>query len=156
MNSASSDLNLSSLQLSSPDQHHIAHFWGQFLFTDKYQRSLDFVRYWGALSAVSFIGLNASFGLQVIKDVSTITEINFITMILTVCSTYFAIKSYGIEGGLVSLLFGEALLAAALWWCFGNRVVQERKQRAGESDKDFDFSDGLLREKSVPLVEGEP
>jgi O-antigen/teichoic acid export membrane protein len=102
-------------------------FLGSFLFTKKYEKSLNFIALWGVIFAMGNLALNASFGLQVAKEFHIITKVNIITMIITVCLAYFLIKHHEIEGGLVSLIIGETLLAFALWWFFRAKVFNNQK-----------------------------
>jgi len=39
-------------------------------------------------------------------------------MLVTVGSSYFLIRAYGIAGGLAAMITGETLLAIVLWYCF--------------------------------------
>jgi O-antigen/teichoic acid export membrane protein len=102
-------------------------FLGSFLFTKKYEKSLNFIVLWGVIFAMGNFALNASFGLQVAKEFHIMAKVNTITMIITVCLSYFLIKHHEIEGGLVSLIIGQTLLAFALWWFFRAKVFNNQK-----------------------------
>jgi O-antigen/teichoic acid export membrane protein len=43
-------------------------------------------------------------------------------MLVTLGLACFLITSYGIAGGLLALIIGDALLATALWYFFGKKV----------------------------------
>jgi O-antigen/teichoic acid export membrane protein len=88
------------------------------ILSAKYANSFDYIFYWGAIFAMGFITLNASFGLQVLKDFELISKINFVTMLITVLSAYFLIYSDGTIGGLVALLIGQTLSAIILWYYY--------------------------------------
>ncbi|MCU0406527.1 MAG: hypothetical protein MUE64_06055, partial [Ignavibacteriaceae bacterium] len=88
------------------------------LLSDKYANSFDYIFYWGAIFAMGFITLNASFGLQVLKYFELISKINFVTMLITVLLAYFLIHSNGTVGGLVALLIGQAVSAIILWYYY--------------------------------------
>ncbi len=103
-----------------------------FLFTEKYANSLDYVLFWGMIFAIRFISLNASYGLQVTKNFHTISKVNFVTMLVTVGSAYFLIKSHGPKGGLMALILGGALLAVVLWYCFGKTVFFQMRGLAND------------------------
>jgi O-antigen/teichoic acid export membrane protein len=90
-------------------------FLSKILFNRGYQGALDFIVFWGAINIVGFVSLNASIGLQVMKEFSIITKVNSVTMIVTLVSNYMLIHRYGIKGGLASSLLGETLLAIGLW-----------------------------------------
>jgi len=88
------------------------------ILSAKYTNSFDYIFYWGAIFAMGFITLNASFGLQVLKDFELISKINFVTMLITVLSAYFLIYSDGTIGGLVALLIGQTVSAIILWYYY--------------------------------------
>lgn len=92
------------------------------LFTEKYSRSLSYIRLWGAVFALGFVMGNASSGLQVMKNFRIISIVNIPTMIVTVGCAYGLIQVYGIKGGLVALATGQALLAAGLWYHFTKAI----------------------------------
>lgn len=85
------------------------------ILSAKYANSFDYIFYWGAIFAMGFIALNASFGLQVLKSFELISKINFVTMLVTVLLAYFLINSNSIKGGLVALLIGQTISAIILW-----------------------------------------
>ncbi|HEU0045996.1 MAG TPA: polysaccharide biosynthesis C-terminal domain-containing protein [Nitrososphaera sp.] len=95
----------------------------RFLFNKGYESSLDFIVFWGAINIASFAWINASCGLQVMKEFGIIAKINAVTMVVTLAATYVLIGQYGIKGGLASSLLGETLLALALWWCLLRRYL---------------------------------
>ena len=95
----------------------------------KYENSFDYIFYWGAIFAMGFVALNASFGLQVLKDFELISKINFVTMILTVLSAYFLIHSNGTLGGLVALLIGQTVSAIILWYYYTRATFTKNKHR---------------------------
>ena len=98
------------------------------LLSGKYENSLDYVLFWGAIFIIRFITQNASYGLQVTKNFPTISKMNFVTMLVTVGSAYLLIGTHGIEGGLAALIVGGVLLAGALWFSFGKTVLSTRDQ----------------------------
>ena len=85
------------------------------ILSSKYANSFDYIFYWGAIFAMGFIALNASFGLQVLKSFELISKINFVTMLVTVLLAYFLINSNSIKGGLLALLIGQTISAIILW-----------------------------------------
>jgi len=87
----------------------------KIVLSAKYENSFDYIFYWGAVFAMGFITLNASFGLQVLKKFELISKINFFTMIITVLSAYFLIHAQDIKGGLIALLIGQTISAIILW-----------------------------------------
>lgn len=84
----------------------------------KYTNSFDYIFYWGAIFSMGFIALNASFGMQVLKNFELISKINIITMLVTLLLAYFLIYSNGIEGGLIALLIGQTISAIILWYYY--------------------------------------
>jgi O-antigen/teichoic acid export membrane protein len=106
-----------------------------FLLTKKYSDSRDFFLFFGAIFSVRFITLNASYGLQVMKKFEIISKINFLTMLITVGSSYFFIKSHGIDGGLIALILGGTLLAIVLWYFFAKEVFLKIRNRVEASKK---------------------
>ncbi len=109
----------------------------RFLFTEKYENSLDYVLFWGAIVAIRFITQNASYGLQVTKNFHTISKTNFVTMLVTVGSAYFLIGAHGIGGGLAALIVGGMLLAGALWFSFGKIVFSMRDEVIGKAKRNL-------------------
>ena len=97
------------------------------VLTEKYGKAFDVLTLWGAIAAVGVVVSGASFGLQVVKEFQLIAKVNIVTMVVTILSSYWLIKSYGIEGGLVSLLIGNALLGGALWCSFIARVFSGKR-----------------------------
>lgn len=87
----------------------------KIVLSAKYENSFDYIFYWGAIFSMGFIALNASFGLQVLKNFELISKINFVTMLVTVLLAYFLIYSNGIKGGLIALLIGQTISAIILW-----------------------------------------
>lgn len=108
-----------------------------FLLSDKYAESRDYILLWGAIFIVRFITLNASYGLQVTKKFDTIAKANFVTMLIAVPCTYFLIKWYGIEGGLISLIIGGSLLGMALWFFFIKTVISALREQGSARKKDL-------------------
>jgi O-antigen/teichoic acid export membrane protein len=90
----------------------------KIILSAKYENSFNYIFYWGAIFAIGFIALNASFGLQVLKDFELISKINFVTMLITVVLAYFLIHSNGIEGGLIALLIGQTVSSIILWYYY--------------------------------------
>ncbi|MBV6421304.1 MAG: hypothetical protein DAHOPDDO_02579 [Ignavibacteriaceae bacterium] len=90
----------------------------RIVLSSKYANSFNYIFYWGAIFAMGFITLNASFGLQVLKHFELISKINFVTMLVTVLLAYFLIYSNGIEGGLLALLVGQTISAILLWYYY--------------------------------------
>lgn len=88
------------------------------ILSDKYANSFDYILYWGAIFAVGFVALNASFGLQVLKNFELISKINSFTMLVTLLLSYFLIYSNGTKGGLIALLIGQTLSSIALWYYY--------------------------------------
>ena len=87
----------------------------RFMFTDKYENFEEYILYWGVVFIIGFIKANASFGLQALKKFDIIAKLNLVTMILTVICCYIFIQHYGIKGGLVGLIIGNAALCSLLW-----------------------------------------
>jgi len=94
----------------------------RIVLSAKYANSFNYIFYWGAIFAMGFITLNASFGLQVLKNFELISKINFVTMIVTVLLSYFLIYSNGIEGGLIALLVGQIVSAILLWYYYSKET----------------------------------
>ncbi|MFQ5965155.1 MAG: lipopolysaccharide biosynthesis protein [Candidatus Scalinduaceae bacterium] len=92
------------------------------LYTDNYEKAFDYVIFWGVIFAITFIRMNAGFGLQVIKKFNSLAKLTVVTMIITLCSAFFFIISYGIEGALAAILLGEFILAFSLWWVLGAHI----------------------------------
>ena len=90
----------------------------KIILSANYENSFDYVFYWGAVFSMGFISLNASFGLQVLKNFELISKINIVTMLVTVLLAYFLIYSNGIEGGLIALLIGQTISAIILWYYY--------------------------------------
>ncbi|MCZ7609051.1 MAG: lipopolysaccharide biosynthesis protein [Ignavibacterium sp.] len=88
------------------------------ILSTKYENSFDYLFYWGTVFAIGFIALNASFGLQVLKEFELISKINFVTMLVTVISAYLLIHSYDIRGGLIAIIFGNTVSAIVLWYYY--------------------------------------
>ena len=87
----------------------------KIILSNKYANSFDYIFYWGAIFSMGFISLNASFGLQVLKNFEVISKVNSFTMLVTVALAYFLIYSNGIKGGLIALLIGQTISAIILW-----------------------------------------
>ena len=92
------------------------------LLSDKYANSLKYVLAWGVVFAMGFLAVNASYGLQVLMEFHVIARWSFLVMLVTVGSSYFLIRAYGIGGGLAAMIIGETLLAIVLWYCFARSV----------------------------------
>ncbi|HQF42156.1 MAG TPA: hypothetical protein PK073_04510, partial [Ignavibacteriaceae bacterium] len=97
------------------------------LLSTKYANSFDYIFYWGAIFAIGFITLNASFGLQVLKHFELISKINFVTMIITVLLAYFLIHSNGSTGGLVALIIGQTVSAIILWYYYTKETFSKKQ-----------------------------
>jgi len=97
------------------------------LLSTKYANSFDYIFYWGAIFAIGFITLNASFGLQVLKHFELISKINFVTMIITVLLAYFLIHSNGSTGGLVALIIGQTVSAIILWYYYTKETFSKKR-----------------------------
>jgi len=123
----------------------------KFLFNKGYESSLDFIVFWGVINIVSYAGLNASCGLQVLKEFSVIAKVNTATMIVTLASTYVLIRQYGIIGGLTSSLLGETLLALALWWCLLRRYFWRTTLASVDTNPRTFRSTLLYPRKGFPL-----
>jgi O-antigen/teichoic acid export membrane protein len=102
------------------------------LLTERYHNVRDLIVWWGTVLAINCVAMNASVGLQAAKQFKSITGINALTMPVTVGSAYALINSYGVYGSLISLMIGDALLAAGLWTWFARTVLW--KGRAMESE----------------------
>ncbi len=87
----------------------------KIILSNKYANSFDYIFYWGAIFSIGFISLNASLGLQVLKNFKVISIVNSFTMLVTVLLAYFLIYSNGIQGGLIALLIGQTISAIILW-----------------------------------------
>ncbi len=94
----------------------------KYILSEKYANSFQFIQYWGAVFVVGFIGKNASFGLQVMKDFKNVSIINFITMLITVGYGFFLIQSHGIQGALIAVIIGKGISAIFLWIYFTKSV----------------------------------
>lgn len=101
----------------------------QFLLSDKYANSFHFIAAWGTIFAVGFLAVNASYGLQVMMKFDILTKVSFLVMLVTVGSSVFFIRAYGIAGGLAALILGETLLAIVLWFCFGWSVFSKGRNQ---------------------------
>jgi O-antigen/teichoic acid export membrane protein len=97
----------------------------RFLLTEKYQEAFDYILPWSAVFAVTWVRMNAGFGLMVIRRFDAIAKANLWTMIVTIVSAFVFIKMYGIKGALASLLIGEVSLACLLWWILVSHVLHE-------------------------------
>lgn len=97
------------------------------LLSGKYLHSFDYIFFWGSIFAIGFIALNASFGLQILKNFELISKINFVTMLITLILAYFLIYSDGTKGGLIALLIGQAVSAIILWFYY-TRATFSKKQ----------------------------
>jgi O-antigen/teichoic acid export membrane protein len=93
-----------------------------FLLSDKYANSFQYVLAWGVIYAMGFLAVNAIYGLQVMMEFDVITKWSFMVMLVTVGSSYFFIRAYGIAGGLAAMIIGETLMAIVLWYCFARTV----------------------------------
>jgi O-antigen/teichoic acid export membrane protein len=98
-----------------------------YVLSEKYTDSFNYLVLWGVYFAVGFIGLNASFGLQVTKRFDIISKINLFTMLLTVACAYFFIQNHGIRGGLTALIIGQIVLSFALWIYFAREIFFNNK-----------------------------
>ncbi|MGE4093546.1 MAG: lipopolysaccharide biosynthesis protein [Candidatus Binatia bacterium] len=106
-----------------------ADFLKQFLFTKEYESALNFIIFWGMINIASYAALNASCGLQVIREFSIIAKVNFVTMTITLSLNYVLIQTHGITGSLVSSLIGESLFAVVLWWLLRRRYFPQLELR---------------------------
>jgi len=88
------------------------------ILSSDYEKSFDYVFYWGAIFAIGFVSLNANFGLQVLKKFDVIPKINFFAMLSTVFLAYILIHSNGIKGGLIAVFVGQLFSAILLWISF--------------------------------------
>ena len=93
-----------------------------FLLSDKYAASFRYVLAWGVIFAMGFLAVNASYGLQAMMEFDVITKWSSVVMLVTVGSSYFLIRAYGIAGGLAAMILGETLLAIVLWYGFARTV----------------------------------
>lgn len=96
------------------------------ILSAKYVNSFDYIFYWGAVFAMSFITLNASFGLQVLKSFELISKINFVTMLVTVTLAYILINTNSIRGGLFALLIGQTISSIILWYYYARATFKEK------------------------------
>ena len=118
-----------------------------FLFSDKYADSLRYVLAWGVICAMGFLAVNAGYGLQVMMKFDVITKWSFMVMLVTVGSSYFFIRAYGIAGGFAAMILGETLAAIVLWYCFAMSVFPGG--RDAEPKKTEDDSTMKLAEKDA-------
>ena len=88
------------------------------LLSDKYANSMKYILAWGVVFAVGFLAVNANYGLQVLMEFNVIAQWSFFVMLVTVGSSYFLIRAYGIGGGLAAMILGETLMAIVLWYRF--------------------------------------
>ena len=93
-----------------------------WLLTENYADSLRYVALWGGIFAVTFLRMNASFGLQVLKQFKILAQANIVTMIITIISAVIMIHHYNIFGALAALLTGEIVFALLLWHQLLRRV----------------------------------
>lgn len=96
------------------------------ILSAKYVNSFDYIFYWGAVFAMSFITLNASFGLQVLKSFELISKINFVTMLVTVTLAYILINTNSIRGGLFALLIGQTISSIILWYYYARATFKKK------------------------------
>ncbi len=96
----------------------------EYIFTEKYREALNYVVLWGVVFAINFFRINASNGLQVLKDFKHITIYNFYSMLITIVLSYFLIIKYEVVGSLIAFAVGELVLALILWYKF-NKTVKE-------------------------------
>ena len=97
------------------------------ILSDEYANSFSYIFYWGTIFSMGFIALNASFGMQVLKNFELISKINIVTMLVTVLLAYFLIYSNGIKGGLVALLIGQTISAIILWYYYARATFKKNK-----------------------------
>ena len=88
------------------------------LLTDRYERGVEYVGLWGGIFVAGFFSMNASCGLQVLREFRLISQVNVLTMVATVAGGYLLIERHGIRGGLWASLLGEVLLAGGLWLAY--------------------------------------
>jgi len=93
-----------------------------------YEKSFDYIFYWGVIFAIGFVSLNANFGLQILKRFDVIPKINFIAMLVTLVLAYILIHSNGIEGGLNALIVGQLISAILLWNYFIKLVITKTRK----------------------------
>jgi O-antigen/teichoic acid export membrane protein len=98
-------------------------YLGDLLYTQNYEGAFDYVLLWGAIVSITFIRMNAGSGLQVLKKFNSVAKLSTVTMIVTLCSAFFFIKSYGIEGALAAIFLGEVILACTLWWILSTQIL---------------------------------
>lgn len=92
------------------------------VLTEDYTQFTDYLGLWGAIFVANFFSVNASCGLQVLKEFRKISQLNFLTMIVTVGSAYLLIRMYAIKGSLAAVLIGEILLASGLWFRYARSL----------------------------------
>lgn len=97
-------------------------FLKNFLFSEEYAKSFEFLVFWAAIFVVAITASNASFGLQVLRDFKAILKINIVSMLVTLGCSYVFILRYGINGAFSAVLIGELLLATGLWFYFSKNV----------------------------------
>jgi O-antigen/teichoic acid export membrane protein len=100
----------------------------RLLLTENYANSFNYTLTWSVIIAIQFTGLHAVNGLVVTKNFKIIAKANFVTMLISVGCAFFLIRSYGIEGGLIALVIGDALLALGLWYFYGRVLYAKTKQ----------------------------
>jgi O-antigen/teichoic acid export membrane protein len=101
----------------------------QYLFSEKYNKSIDYVYYWGGIFIFQYIRSNASFGLQVIKKFKNIALINSITMVITVLISFFLIGKFGVPGALIASMFGEFIFGSILWYFLTSYIFDKDPAR---------------------------
>lgn len=89
--------------------------WKNTILSDNYTNSYGYVIYFGIGLSIRFFSSNAMFGLHVLKNFSSITKVNFVTMIVVISSSYILINLIGVEGALLASILGQLLLATGLW-----------------------------------------
>lgn len=104
----------------------------KLLLSEKYSESFHYIPFWGLVFAVGFVGVNASYGLQVAKDFRIISVASALILPVTVGASYLLIRERGIAGSLEALILGESLLAFALWFHFAKAVLSEERVRRME------------------------
>jgi len=123
----------------------------KFLFTENYAYAINYSLIWGAIFAIQFLALNASFGLQVMKNFHTISKVNLLTMLVTVGCSYFFIRSHGVDGGLIALIIGGTLLAVSLWLFFAKMVFYRFEREPVASIKER-LMFKLSKSVAAPLI----
>ena len=101
-------------------------FLQKLMLTQKYVDSFKYFPYWATVNAIGFIGMNAAFGLEVVKMFKIMSKINFITMLVTLGCAYLLISTYGIIGGLMALIIGASFSAVILWYYFVKSVFSDK------------------------------